>query len=84
MNRSNSTARIVDSKYRVEPCSAHEMLVVAESPVQPGASPIIASREAGRRLTIPTTKESDVESKVSPNLYVVGRVRVEMDSPQIG
>ena len=60
------------------------MLAVAESPVQSGASPIIASREAGGRLTIPVTIESNVESKVFPNFYVVGRIQVEMDPPRIG
>ena len=84
MNTSSSTVRIVNSKYSVEPCSAHAMLAVTESPVQSGASPIIASREAGGRMTIPATIKSNVESKLFPNFYVVGRVQVEMDPPWIG
>jgi hypothetical protein len=59
------------------------MPAVAESPVQSGASPIIASREAGGRLTIPATIESNIEFEVVPNFYVVGRVEVEMDPPRI-
>ena len=83
MNTSSSPVRIVNSKYSVEPCSAHPMLAVAESPVQSGASPIIASREAGGRVTIPAPVERNVESELFPDFYVVGRVQVEMDPPRI-
>ena len=83
MNTSSSPVRIVNSKSRVELCSAPAKLPVAESPVQSGASPIIASREAGGRLTIPATIKSNIEFKVSPNFYVIGRVEVEMDPPWI-
>ena len=83
MNTSSSPARIVNSKSTLELCSAPAKLPVAESPVQSGASPIIASREAGRRLTVPATIESNIEFKVSPNFYVIGRVEVEMDPPRI-
>ena len=59
-------------------------LAVPEVPVHPGTGTVIASRETWRRLIIPVTVEAYVEIEFPQDLYVVGGIQIQVESPRIG
>jgi hypothetical protein len=64
--------------------SNRSSLLVSERPSEPRAGPIVAAYEARRGLVVPVSVEREIQSEVAEQLYVIGHVGIDENTPRLG
>src|ERR1035437_461754 len=57
------------------------LLPIAKRPAEPRTGAVVAAGEMGGRLVVPVAVERDIPREVAENLYVIGRVHIEVHAP---